>query len=171
MHAKWRTPPVTYLSIFPWLLCEISIGSKPFFFFFFFTLPSQLSWLAVSPHTLTLANALKYRQPHAVTSTHTLLKSCRKAEADHIMQIAVACWDVRGIRKEMKRGDRGEQGKGKKKTGRGRERRSKGAGLRGCGHVFQKLLCSWPPPVPLHACLAVVTEYVTCRRTPQRSTR
>lgn len=28
------------------------------------------------------------------------------------MQIAVARWDVRGIRKEMKRGDRGEQREG-----------------------------------------------------------
>lgn len=44
------------------------------------------------------------RQPaHINTHTHTrtLLKSCRKAEADHIMQIAVACQDVRGIRTEL----------------------------------------------------------------------
>lgn len=157
MHAKWRTSPVTYLSIFPWLLCEISIG------FVFF--PScSLSLLAVSPHTLTLAHTLKYRQPHAGAGEHTLLKSCRKAEAEHIMQIAVACWDVRGIRKEMKRRVGEEAGK---KRGRG----SKGAGLGGSGHVFQKLFCSWPPPVLLHACLATVTERVTCHRTLQRSTR
>ena len=53
-------------------------------------------------------------------STHTLLKSSRKAEADHIMQIAVACWDVRGIRKETKRGNRGARGGEKAGGGRGR---------------------------------------------------
>ncbi|KAI4831542.1 hypothetical protein KUCAC02_001079 [Chaenocephalus aceratus] len=41
------------------------------------------------------------------------------------MQIAVACWDVHGIRKEVT--ERGEQG-GRKKGGGG----SKGARLKGC---------------------------------------
>lgn len=36
---------------------------------------------------------------------------------------------------------------------------------------FQKLFCSWPSPVPLHAFLTTATERVTCYRTPQRSTR
>lgn len=37
------------------------------------------------------------------------------------MQIAVACWDVHGIRKEMKRGDRGEQEKKKNQAEGGRD--------------------------------------------------
>jgi len=72
------------------------------------------------------------------TEEHTLLKSCRKAEAYHIMQIAVACSDVLGIRTEMKRGDRGEQ----VTKGREREGWSNGTGRGDGGHEFQKLLCS-----------------------------
>lgn len=115
MHAEWRAPPVTYLSAFPWLLGEICKGSKPLFLFslpFTPPFPCSLSWLAVSRRTLTLANTLKRRQPHADAGTHTLLKSCGKAEADHIMQIAVARRDVRGIRKETRGEEREREREG-----------------------------------------------------------
>lgn len=80
------------------------------------------------------------------------------------MQIAVACWDVRGIRKEMKGGDGGAK---KKKKAEG----AKAQDLEAAAMFFKSLCVLDPPPAPLHACLAAVTECATCHRTPQRSTR
>lgn len=64
------------------------------------------------------------------TKIHTLLRSCKKAEADHIMQIAVARRDVQGIRTEM------EDREGWRGAGGEEERKRESRG------VEQKALCS-----------------------------
>lgn len=163
MHAKWRTSPVTYLSIFPWLLCEISIG-------FFFPPSTRLLQLKLAGSQPAHINTRAHTQIQTATcrrgQTHTSKElqegRGRTHHANRCRLLGRARHQKRNEKKGWRRGR-----KKKKKRGRG----SKGAGLGGSGHVFQKLFCSWPPPVPLHACLAAVTERVTCHRTLQRSTR
>lgn len=145
------------LSDTPWMLliCAYFPDYRSRYSFYYFLCSS--GFLAVIPSTLTLTN----RQPHTDTCKHTLQKELQEnAEADHIMQITVACWDVHGIRKEMNRRIEGRGG--------GEAHR---AVLRGGVTYFQKVFCSWPPPIALHACLAVATDRVTCHWTSERSAR
>lgn len=82
-------------------LCDIFRLKAPCFFP---PLPLQLKLAGSQPAHI---NTYKFTPIQRATSTreraHTLLKSCRKAEEDHIMQIAATCQDVPGIRTQMEK--------------------------------------------------------------------
>lgn len=89
LHAKQRYLNAADLCIFSQL---------PFVFFYSFLCSTR--FLAVSPCVLMLTNKLDNMQPHTGARKHRLMKEFQeKAEADHIMQITVACRDVCRIRK------------------------------------------------------------------------
>ena len=115
---------------------------------------SQLK-LAVGPHTLTLSER---RRQHANAGARTLLKGAagrqRQITSCKSLSLVGTC-----VASEQKLREGTGWGGGGGGTSRPRPCFSK---------AFVLLT---PLRFPLHACLAVVTECVTCRRTPQRSTR
>lgn len=64
----------------------------------------------------------------AHTNTHSKKELQEKTEADHIMQITVACRDVRRIRKQMK----------KRIEGGGRHREQKAQDLEAASLIFKR---------------------------------